>query len=146
MGRYQSLDPAQWGRDLINNFTSGISSAWQTGKNTVVGVANTIGNLIGFSEPKEGPLSNFHTFAPDMMKLFAEGIRDNEQMLQDTVAEAFNFQPTIKAGYDSDAYSSRNSSGDGYPSTIIVQSILDGRIIGETAYDYARNRKRMVGA
>lgn len=142
----KSLNPFQWGKDLISNFTSGISSAWSTLKSSVSGVAQGIADFLGFSEPDKGPLSNFHTYAPDMMKLFAQGIKDNEQMLQDTVAEAFNFQPTIKAGYDANGYSVNGNGGDGYPSTIIVQSVLDGKIIGETAYDYARNRKRMVGA
>lgn len=141
-----SLDPAQWGRDLIDKFTSGITNAWQSGKSAIINVANTVADWIGFSEPKKGPLSDFHTFAPDMMNLFAEGIRDNERMLQDTVAEAFNFKPTIRAGYDSNGYPVNGNRGDGYPSTIVVQSVLDGKIIGETAYDYARNRKRMVGA
>lgn len=142
----KSLDPAKWGRDLIDKFTSGITSAWNTGKNAIVNVANTVADLIGFSEPDKGPLSDFHTFAPDMMNLFAQGIRDNEKMLQDTVAEAFNFQPTIKAGYDSSGYSVNGNGDGGYPSTIVVQSVLDGKVIGETSYNYARNRKRMVGA
>ena len=142
----KSLDPLQWGKDLISSFVNGIKQGWNWLKTGVSDVAQGIKNIIGFSEPKEGPLSNFHTFAPDMMNLFAEGIRDNEKMLQDTVAEAFNFQPTIKAGYDANGYSVNGNGGDGYPSTIIVQSVLDGKIIGETAYDYSRNRKRMVGA
>lgn len=142
----KSLDPLQWGKDLIGSFVDGIKQGWNWLKTGVSDVAQGIKNIIGFSEPKEGPLANFHTYAPDMMNLFAQGIRDNEKMLQDTVAEAFNFQPTIKAGYDSNGYSVSGSGGEGYPSTIVVQSVLDGKIIGETAYDYARNRKRMVGA
>ena len=141
-----SLDPAQWGRDLIDKFTSGITSAWNTGKNAIINVANTVADWIGFSEPDKGPLSNFHTYAPDMMKLFAQGITDNQYLVDDAISKAFNFEPKIRAGYDSDGYSANGNRGDGYPSTIIVQSVLDGKIIGETAYDYARNRKRMVGA
>lgn len=40
---------------------------------------------IGFSEPSRGPLSNFHTFAPDMMALFAKGIRDNLGLVTDAM-------------------------------------------------------------
>ena len=40
-------------------------------------VAEDIASFLGFSEPEKGPLSNFHTFAPDMMDLFTKGIRDN---------------------------------------------------------------------
>ena len=37
-------------------------------------VADTIASFIHFSEPDEGPLSNFHTYMPDMMKQLAQGI------------------------------------------------------------------------
>ena len=43
---------------------------------------------MGFSEPDKGPLSNFHTFAPDMMDLFAEGIEENINVVQKSVNDA----------------------------------------------------------
>ena len=141
----KNLDPVSWGRDLINNFTSGISQAWSTsGSGTISSIASGIKKLIGFSEPDEGPLSDFHTYAPDMMALFAQGIRDNQYLVDDAISKAFNFEPKIRAGFDA----SGNYIGryDDEPQTIIVQSVLDGRIIGETSYEYARNRRRMVGA
>ena len=41
-------------------------------------------------------MSNFHTYAPDMMQLFAKGIADNAKMLQNTVAKAFDFEDMIE--------------------------------------------------
>lgn len=67
----------QWGKDLIANFVDGLKSKWESLKNTVSDFAGGIADFIGFSEPEKGPLSDFHTFAPDMMQLFAKGIRDN---------------------------------------------------------------------
>lgn len=46
-------------------------------------MASGIEKVIGFSEPEEGPLSNFHTYAPDMMQLFAKGIKENEHLITD---------------------------------------------------------------
>ncbi len=86
-----------WGKDLIQNFINGILEKWNALKETVKNVANTVKEFLGFSEPEKGPLSNFHTYAPDMMDLFMKGIEDNKQKLQDTVASAFNFQPLITA-------------------------------------------------
>lgn len=80
-------DAYQWGRDMINNFTSGIRSASAGLTSTVSGVARGIRNILGFSEPTEGALSNFHTYAPDMMKLYAEGIRDNAYLVEDAAAQ-----------------------------------------------------------
>lgn len=86
-GITQKIDEARnWGKDLIDNFTSGIRSKIESVRNAVSNVANTVKGFLGFSEPDEGPLSNFHTYAPDMMKLFAKGITDNAGLLKD----AFN--------------------------------------------------------
>ena len=37
-----------------------------------------------------GPLSNFHTYAPDMMELFAKGIKDNEDLIADQMNESLS--------------------------------------------------------
>lgn len=133
----------QWGRDLLQNFIDGITSKWNALVDTVRGVAQTVRNFLGFSEPELGPLSNFHTYAPDMMELFAKGIRDNEDMLKNTVADAFDFGiPEITAKSSINASHGSNGAATESPITIIVQSVLDGRIIGETAYKYQRNMTR----
>ena len=66
-----------WGRDLIDNFKKGIEEKWQGLKDKVEGVADSIKNFLGFSKPKEGPLSDFDTYAPDMIALFVKGISHN---------------------------------------------------------------------
>ena len=86
-----------WGRDLIANFINGIKQMWERAKQTVSNFAQMIRNFIGFSEPKEGPLSNFHTYAPDMVKLFTQGLRDNQQLVQNQLAQTFGM-PQPQAG------------------------------------------------
>lgn len=88
-------DAKQWGKDLISNFIGGIKAKWDSLKNTVSNVAGTIRSYLHFTEPDVGPLSDFHTYAPDMMELFAKGIKDNERMLRGTVASAFDFTDLI---------------------------------------------------
>ena len=68
---------ASWGRDMMDNFINGIKAKFAALRDAVSNAAQTVKNFLGFSEPKEGPLSNFHTYAPDMMKLFADGIYQN---------------------------------------------------------------------
>ena len=86
-----------WGMDLIKNFIAGIKSKIEDLKNTLGQTAETVKKILGFSEPEEGPLSNFHTFAPDMMDLFMQGIKDKTGELRDTISDAFNIQGTIDA-------------------------------------------------
>lgn len=84
-----------WGKDLMKNFVDGIKQKWENLKSTVSNIAQTIKNFLGFSEPKEGPLSNFHTYAPDMMKLFAQGIKDNTHLVTDQIKKSFDFGEQI---------------------------------------------------
>ncbi len=85
----------QWGKDLIQNFLDGITAKWNALKEKVSGVAQTVKDFLGFSEPKKGPLSNFHTYAPDMMQLFAKGIKDNEHLITDQIGKSFDFGTSI---------------------------------------------------
>ena len=87
----------QWGADLIQNFVGGITSRMSGLMGTVRSIGQGIKNMLGFSEPKEGPLSDFHTYAPDMMQLFAKGIRDNENLITDQIQRSFSLGPTFTA-------------------------------------------------
>lgn len=79
--RYVIGSAWDWGMDLIQNFVKGITgNIWRVTQG-VEKVAERIKGILGFSEPEEGPLSNFHTYAPDMMKLFAQGIKENEDLI-----------------------------------------------------------------
>lgn len=119
-------DAINWGKDLIENFISGIKEKARKLKDTVKGLAQTVKDFLGFSEPKYGPLSNFHTYAPDMMELFAKGIRDNEHLVTDQINKSFDFgRKTI--GFDFDANSNGvnlNTNGvSGGNNVSVVQNI-----------------------
>lgn len=91
----------EWGRDMIDNFISGIQEMWNNLVSTVSNTAQKVRDILGFSEPKKGPLSNFHTYAPDMMKLFAKGIKENEGLVLSQLEKSFDFgERTISAGYN----------------------------------------------
>lgn len=86
-----------WGHDLIQNFINGIWQKAQDLWDTVKGIAQGVRDFIGFSEPKKGPLSDFHTFAPDMMQLFAKGIKDNEDLVTAQIGKSFDFRAQMPA-------------------------------------------------
>lgn len=79
-----------WGRDLISNFIEGIKEKFSPFTDTIENIAGTVSDFIGFSEPKKGPLSNFHTFAPDMLKLFAQGIERNMGIIEGAMTDLGN--------------------------------------------------------
>ena len=111
-----------WGRDLIQNFIDGILQKWNSLKSTVNNVAQSVKDRIGFSEPKLGPLSNFHTYAPDMMELFAKGIRDNEHLVTDQINKSFDFgRKTV--GFDFSANGNSGGFVGGGSNVSVVQNI-----------------------
>jgi hypothetical protein len=85
-----------WGSDMIGNFIEGIVGRARELLNTVKKIANSIKNFLGFSEPKEGPLSDFHTYAPDMVDLFAQGLKDNEIKITRTIADVFDVSDALR--------------------------------------------------
>lgn len=115
-----------WGKDMIQNFIDGVTAKWQALKDKVSNVAQTVKDYLGFSEPKKGPLSNFHTYAPDMMDLFIKGIKENEKKLTDQIEKTFDFgertiTPRISYGsYGNESISSNGKYGGGVS---IVQNI-----------------------
>jgi len=63
-----------WGEHLIQNFIDGIKSKTGLISTVMSGVGQTIASYIHFSEPDVGPLSNFNSWMPDMMKQMAQQI------------------------------------------------------------------------
>lgn len=80
-----------WGFDLASNFAAGIDGGAYLVEDAVGRLTDMIKANLGFSEPEEGPLSDFHTYAPDMMALFAQGVADNEAMVRDQIRRSFDF-------------------------------------------------------
>lgn len=128
-----------WGKDMLDNFISGIKSRVAAVSSAVTNVADTIRRIIGFSEPKEGPLSNFHTYAPDMMNLFADGIRANAGKVESEItslAESMrpdlDYTATVSTGYGSvspySAYTGTTGAGTS-PSLETIVSLLNGILV-----------------
>lgn len=131
-------DAKKWGRDLIGNFIQGIKDKWESLKSTIGNVARSVKNYLGFSEPEEGPLSDFHTYAPDMMALFAKGIRDNEKLVTDQLQKSFNFDSSLFSGSLSNGQRGETAAT---PFIINLTSLveLDGETISRKTYQYSQN-------
>lgn len=78
-------DALKWGSDIIDGIVSGIQSAVGRVGEAVKGVADKIKSFLGFSEPEDGPLSDFHTYMPDMIDLMASGITSGKKKVKDAL-------------------------------------------------------------
>lgn len=119
-----------WGKDMIENFVAGIKAKIQKVTDAVKNVAGKVKSFLGFSEPEEGPLSNFHTYAPDMMQLFAKGINDNVNLVANA-SENAAAAVDLSSGFDrlANAY----AAGGG---NIVIKLVLDGKEIANTTTRY----------
>ena len=141
-----------WGKDMIDNFIGGIKEKWENLKQTVSNVAQSVKDFLGFSEPKMGPLSNFHTYAPDMMDLFAQGIRDNEHVVTDQIAKSFDFgQRTIDFASSAQGKSSAAMihgmmlSDQSEPKSYVAELYLDGEKVAESTYKPTKKIQKREG-
>jgi len=163
--KIKSFDFAQWGRDMLDNFIAGIMSKIDGVRQAASKVAQTVKNILGFSEPKEGPLSDFHTYAPDMMKLFAQGIKDNDKVVQSQLEQSFKIEPyqeVMMSANNVTKYETADKSQDDNSIMVQIKSLLQqylpniskelvldtGAVVGGTVnqYNEALGRIAVVGA
>lgn len=138
---------ASWGRDLIDNFVQGIKDRITHVIDTIKEVAQKVKDYLGFSEPDKGPLSNFHTYAPDMMRLFAQGIRDNAGLVTSAINDSFDFgERTVNTATQSTnngQYSFAPTQTNNQPIDITLQ--LDGTTLARLMYDYNKREGQLRG-
>ena len=66
---------------------------------------------------------------------YTGGIEDNEDLLRNAFSDSLTFGTAAISG------ASTYSDGVDRELPIIIQTVLDGKVIGETAYNYSRKRK-----
>lgn len=89
---------ANWGRDMINGFTNGVNERLGALRQHVENVANAIRSRLHFSRPDEGPLRDYETWLPDMIKGMANSLDKASPFLIGKVndlASAMNMSPTL---------------------------------------------------
>ena len=127
----------EWGLDLIDGFVEGIRNGWNTLTSALQDFGNTVKDYIGFSEPDVGPLSNFHTFAPDMVDLWTEGVEDNLGQ----VANTMNTFGNVVAGGATDYTGQLSSINEGIGrmaqggGTIVIPVNIGGETIDTIVVD-----------
>jgi len=94
LGPALSEAASTWGADLIQSFVDGISGGIGRVRDAVINIADEVRAYLGFSEPERGPLSNFHTYMPDMFDLLTEGVEDGTPGFEATLNRTLSM-PTL---------------------------------------------------
>ena len=118
--------PAQavkWGQDIIQGIVDGIKSAVGWIGDAVSGVASTIKGFLGFSEPEEGPLSNFHTYMHDMMDLMTKGIVAGKEKVKGALELVTGDMSVIAKSSVVSRGTAQTASGTGVSSRTVTQKV-----------------------
>ena len=91
-----------WGKDMMTGFINGIMGKLQELREKVRQIADNIRAQLHFSRPDEGPLRDYETWMPDMIKGMAASLDRAAPILTDKVrALTMDMSPTINGSYGS---------------------------------------------
>ena len=95
-----------WGRDFVNGLKEGITNALGALKEKVGEMAGAIRSKLHFSRPDEGPLRDYETWMPDMIKGMTQSLDKSMPMLTSKVSElasqmSMSMSPTLSGSYNS---------------------------------------------
>lgn len=134
----------EWGKDLVSSFADGITDSFWELEGALEDFGGMIYDYIHFSEPDKGALAGtFHTFAPDMMKTFAEGLADNAHLVEDEIDSLMRnvradfetpMTSVVNTSFSTQAASSENSANT--PQTATINLSIDGKIMATVLAPY----------
>lgn len=124
----------QWGADIINNIVEGIKGAVGKVGEAVSGVASKIKGFLGFSEPDEGPLSDFHTYMPDMIDLMTKGISAGKAKVRDALGALTGDMSIMAQANVASPTTAQTAMGSNSVSKSVVQNVnINNKFEGDRA-------------
>lgn len=130
----------QWGRDMIDNLIAGIKEKIAKVKEAASEVAQAIRDFLHFSQPDVGPLADFSSYAPDMMKLFAQGITQNAGVITDAIEKSFNLQPVISGAMRQNSMALQGGAAQPIQVNITLEGAAD-RIFRVVSIEAGKNQQ-----
>lgn len=120
------------GRSIVSGIWNGIVSLWDSLVSELSGLVNSL--FGGSTETANVNVNGSHAGGLDYVPFdgYIAELHKGERVLTADEARGYNNR-------------SNNSGYDERPIKIVVQSVLDGKVIGETAYNYNRRKARAGG-
>ena len=137
---FSTFNASKHGSDMTKDYARGMTAPDPINvlKNAVSGISGIISSYLHFSEPDVGPLSDFHTYMPDMIDNMVKGIYSNKykvekataslaQDIKDKMQDAVN----IETGKMNASANIKASSL--FNNTIVLNATFDGNVELEKA-------------
>lgn len=138
---------AEIGKDIVRGVWEGIKSlaSWISGKvkGFLGDIVDGAKNILGIHSPS----TVFAGMGENMVLGLEKGWNDNIDHAQRDISDGLDFG-TARVDYPASAAGRMGGMMTAFgnqPITIVVQSVLDGKVIGETAYQYSRDKQRAYG-
>lgn len=124
----------QWGADIIQGIVDGIKGAIGKVGDAVSGVASKIKSFIGFSEPEDGPLSDFHTYMPDMIDLMTTGIQNGREKVKKALGNIAGDMSVMASANVVSSGTAAVAAGSNQVSKSVVQNVeINNKFQGDSA-------------
>ena len=124
----------QWGADIIQGIVDGIKGAIGKVGEAVSGVADKIKSFLGFSEPEDGPLSDFHTYMPDMIDLMSKGITAGREKVRKALEGVTGDMSVMASANMVSSGTASVASGSSQISKSVVQNVnINNKFEGDKA-------------
>lgn len=140
----------QWGADIISSIADGIWGCIGQVTSAVSSVADTIKGYLGFSEPEIGPLSDFHTYMPDMIEMMTSGMTAGinkvgkaAEGLAGGIFSGFSPAGTSQAGAYAGAYGGNVTNMGGVTMVVNAQPGQDVSQLADLVADRILERARV---
>lgn len=115
----------QWGKDFIGGFIKGITSKISGLIDKIKGIGSKIRSFLHFSRPDEGPLRDYETWMPDMMKGMAKSLTSSEGYLLNPIEQlAGKMSAGIKSALDPNGKLMTGVTATAVTEGVVIQPII----------------------
>lgn len=123
-------DALSWGKDMMQNFIDGIKSKIDALKQAIADPAQAIKDVFHHSHPTKGPLADDYKWMPDMMKLWAQGIKKYSYLVEGALENLGTDISVGVNGYKEQAAEhraeARNVYGNGLDADAVYAAVKQG--------------------
>lgn len=115
----------KWGKDFIQGFINGIKKKISGIIDAVKGIGSKIRSFLHFSRPDEGPLRDYETWMPDMMKGMAKSLTSSEGYLLNPIEQlAGRMSAGIKSALDPNGKLMAGVTATAVTEGVVIQPII----------------------
>lgn len=115
----------KWGKDFIGGFIKGITSKISGLIDKIKGIGSKIRSFLHFSRPDEGPLRDYETWMPDMMKGMAKSLTSSESYLLNPIEQlAGRMSEGIKSALDPNGKLMAGVTATAVTEGVMIQPII----------------------